>query len=326
MPKRLNIFDLAVIIPVHNKKDTVNRALESVMSQTVQPSEIIVIDDASTDGSLDVIDKSILEKVIVIKRQEPGPGGYAARNAGANRATSEYLAFLDADDEWLPNHVEELSKLFGKGGRFVSTSWELSRDDGSRGIKGVGSLRGGTERTIGWFDFLDLAAKRSMPCCTNAVGIERSLFNHVGGFPRGDHKRGGDVALWLRLMAQTRELPCSCSVTSIYHTENSSVTKQNNGDMRSCIVEEAENLIVASDDSEEKKKLRELQVAYQVMALLGRWSGGGLDFWQIYRYATKPFGKRTSIFLILSLLPFSVQGKSYYFVHKIKRFARKING
>ncbi len=96
-------FDCSVIIPVHNRKTTVLRAIESVTHQTAPLREIIVIDDGSTDGVGDLL-RSEYPKIKLLT--QPNLGVSAARNRGIAESRGEWLAFLDSDDEWLPAKLE----------------------------------------------------------------------------------------------------------------------------------------------------------------------------------------------------------------------------
>lgn len=97
---------VSVIIPLYNKEQTIRRSLESVRSQTYRNFEVIVVDDGSTDRSFSVARNFTgIESYRCFSQQNRGPG--AARNAGAAMARGELLAFLDADDEWLPQFLEQ---------------------------------------------------------------------------------------------------------------------------------------------------------------------------------------------------------------------------
>ena len=89
----------SVIIPTRDRRPLLERTLGSVFSQTLQPAEIIVVDDGSSDGTVEYI-QSLGGQVRLVRPQLRGPG--AARNAGAAAATGDYLAFLDSDDLWFP--------------------------------------------------------------------------------------------------------------------------------------------------------------------------------------------------------------------------------
>ena len=98
---------ISVIIPAYKAADTIERALSSVAEQTLKPKQIIVIDDGSNDDTLKIVEsfkEHIYEiEIIIFKQQNLGAG--AARNRAINAATGEWLAFLDADDEWHPKKL-----------------------------------------------------------------------------------------------------------------------------------------------------------------------------------------------------------------------------
>lgn len=96
---------ISVILPTYNRADLVSRAIESVLDQTFEDFELIVVDDGSTDETKQVVDR-IDDPRIEYIRHEENQGGAAARNTGIEAATGEYLAFLDDDDEWLPRKLE----------------------------------------------------------------------------------------------------------------------------------------------------------------------------------------------------------------------------
>jgi len=95
--------NVSVIIPLFNKEKYVNRALDSVFSQTYQDFEIVVVDDGSTDSSLELVQRDLDSRLRLVHQQNQGPG--AARNRGIRETPTPYLAFLDADDEWLPDFL-----------------------------------------------------------------------------------------------------------------------------------------------------------------------------------------------------------------------------
>lgn len=95
---------VSAIIPAYNREKTIRRCIDSVLQQTYEVSEIIVVDDGSTDSTLEILANEYKEKVKVIKQQHKG--AQAARNAGIRAAESEYIAFLDSDDEWTEKKIE----------------------------------------------------------------------------------------------------------------------------------------------------------------------------------------------------------------------------
>jgi len=95
---------VSVVIPAHNREHTIRRAIASVLNQTMEDYEIVVVDDRSTDGLKDVVAE--FEGVrYVVNGYTRGPSG--ARNYGVSTSLGKYVAFLDSDDEWSPNHLED---------------------------------------------------------------------------------------------------------------------------------------------------------------------------------------------------------------------------
>ena len=99
---------VSVIIPAYNSASTIIRALQSVAAQTLAPLEIIVVDDASSDATRDLVATFASSSPIPVRvlTQTTNSGPSAARNAGWDKATGEYIAFLDADDQWHPRKIE----------------------------------------------------------------------------------------------------------------------------------------------------------------------------------------------------------------------------
>ena len=95
---------ISVVIPVFNRKQLIERSINSVINQTYPPDEIIVIDDGSIDGTYDLIKKNF-PQVILIHQENKGVS--AARNVGITIAKGNWIAFLDSDDEWFPEKLEE---------------------------------------------------------------------------------------------------------------------------------------------------------------------------------------------------------------------------
>ena len=93
---------ITVVIPAHNAGEHLGRALESVLAQTRPADEILVVDDGSTDNTAEVA-RSYGSAVTYLYQDQRGAG--AARNRGIEAATGDWVAFLDADDEWLPEKL-----------------------------------------------------------------------------------------------------------------------------------------------------------------------------------------------------------------------------
>jgi len=104
---------LSVIIPVFNRESTINRAIQSVLAQTFGDYEIIVVDDGSADQTLQIV-QGIKDSRIKVIEHERNMGPAAARNSGMMNAGGQYIAWLDSDDEWLPEKIEKQISLLSQ--------------------------------------------------------------------------------------------------------------------------------------------------------------------------------------------------------------------
>ncbi|WP_447045822.1 glycosyltransferase family A protein [Vreelandella sp. H-I2] len=208
----------SVIIPVHNKKEHVVAAIESVLAQTYHAYELILIDDCSTDGSLELILPYESDRIKIYKRDIPGPGGYAARNLGVEKANYQWITFLDADDVWYSNHLQTAYELIHK---YQQVSfYSFSRDKIFKNEKN--NFSHAQEEQIDCDVALERFSHKDI-FHTNAVVIDKDLFIDTGGFPAGQCKRGGDSDLWLRLLLSCSSIVVSPVITSCYALDNSGV-------------------------------------------------------------------------------------------------------
>jgi glycosyltransferase involved in cell wall biosynthesis len=109
---------VSVIIPLYNKAPYIDRALDSAVAQTFRDFEVIVVDDGSTDEGARLVEEYGDGRVRLLRQSNAGPG--AARNRGIAEARGEFLAFLDADDEWTPDFLSECIRLLDEHGGEVA--------------------------------------------------------------------------------------------------------------------------------------------------------------------------------------------------------------
>jgi len=95
---------ISVVIPVYNRELSIRRAIDSVLCQELLPDEIIVVDDGSTDGTPEILN-SYLPKIQIVRQEDKGVS--TARNRGIEAAAGEWIAFLDSDDEWMPDKLQK---------------------------------------------------------------------------------------------------------------------------------------------------------------------------------------------------------------------------
>lgn len=104
---------VSVVIPTYNRENTIVRAIQSVLNQTYKKLEILVVDDGSTDNTEKIV-QNIKDDRIKYIRLPHNKGGGAARNIGIRASLGKYIAFLDSDDEWLPEKIEKQLNVFHK--------------------------------------------------------------------------------------------------------------------------------------------------------------------------------------------------------------------
>jgi len=126
--------EVSVIIPTYNRGYLVGRSIESVLNQTYHNFELIIVDDASTDNTKEVIKKyQKVDSRIIYLNHDKNKGGSAARNTGIKAAKGKYFAFQDSDDEWLPEKLEKQMKYFEKSpsviGVVYTGFWRIKNDE-----------------------------------------------------------------------------------------------------------------------------------------------------------------------------------------------------
>ena len=124
---------VSVIMPVYNAELTMRRSIESVLQQSEEQLELVLIDDASTDKSALIIDEYALhDKRIKALRQPANAGVAEARNAGLRAASGRYIAFLDSDDWWHPRKLElQVSQMRASGATVSYTAYQRVAEDGT---------------------------------------------------------------------------------------------------------------------------------------------------------------------------------------------------
>ena len=248
----------SVVMPLYNKAPHVEAAVRSVLGQTVAPLELIVVDDGSTDGSRELVDKIRDTKIRLLTRIAPGPGGYAARNHGITQAEGEWIAFLDADDIWLPGHLAELAAAIARTplAGVAATRFDHVFDTSRRPQRMA--MRLVQKREVDFRQFLKAWLKvRECPMWTGAIAVRRDVLIRAGLFPEGRALRGGDKDLWLRCMRHTT-LAYSPMVTAEFNRHSTNkVSKSTSTLAPPCLVQTARGML-ADADAGERKLLRKL--------------------------------------------------------------------
>lgn len=132
---------VSIIIPCYRCGDTLLRAVDSALKQTYKDIEILVIDDKCPDNSIEKISHLLTEcSIFRLVRHKENLGVAQARNSGIKAAKGRYIAFLDSDDYWLPNKLEEQMKLLEQGKRVVYSSYYREKNGRRKLVKVSGSI------------------------------------------------------------------------------------------------------------------------------------------------------------------------------------------
>ncbi len=206
-------MNISVVIPLFNKAGAVQRTIESVLKQSVLPTEIIVVNDGSTDGSEQVVEK--LNHPLIRLVQQSNAGVSAARNKGIEMAKGEWIAFLDADDIWDPLFLETISSLHTGYPRAVVLATAYLYEDHLQNRKPVSlnALSFAGERGL-LNNYFEVASVSNPPICSSAVVVKRRTMLDVGGFPVGV-TAGEDLLVWA-ILASRFEIAYSTRPLSVF--------------------------------------------------------------------------------------------------------------
>ena len=167
---------ISVIIPLYNKEVYIKETIESVLNQTFQSFEIIVVNDGSNDGGPAIVNAFNDERIKLISTANGGVS--SARNIGVAKSNYEFVAFLDADDKWLPNHLENINNLivlYGKVADVFVTNYARKYPNGK-----ILPNRTESELPTGVVkNFFQVYFKKVL-IHTSCVCIRKSVFDNLG--------------------------------------------------------------------------------------------------------------------------------------------------
>lgn len=201
------MISFSIIVPVYNKEQFLLKTIERVLNQKHSHFELLLLNDGSTDGSQKVI--NTFEDSRIKKFNTQNIGAAAARNFLMEKATHDYIAFLDADDLWEENHLEEMSRLIVK--------YPNNKVFATNTIKTVGKAVIHRKYSIDIHNKTDLVTdffKASFLECimiTSATAMHKEVFENIGNY-NVNIKSGQDIDLYIRL-ASRYKIAFSTSVT-----------------------------------------------------------------------------------------------------------------
>lgn len=218
---------ISVVVPCYNAAAWIAGALRSVYAQQWPALEVLVVDDGSSDESVALVQREFPQAKVL--RQQNG-GAAAARNAGIRAASGQWVAFIDADDYWLPGKLQAQMDLLATcpEADLVCTSWEFwASVDPTPSTQLLTALRQDENNTARWagptgWIYPDLLL--SCQVWTSTVVMRSTLLRELGGFDTS-LPIGEDYDLWLRASRRTQILRVERPL-ALYRQHPQSLTKQ----------------------------------------------------------------------------------------------------
>jgi len=188
---------ISIVIPLYNKASTIQRTVASVLSQTVQDFELIIVDGNSTDGSFEIASQIKDPRIVLFKQH--GKGVSAARNQGVEKARADVVAFLDADDLWESDFLEtilQLVKKYPEAGMY-GTAFAVCKNNNPLRTVSLDTDEDGVLLSY----FSDFTNAGHPIIITSAFAVRKSAFIDVGGYSETlrigeDHDLFGKLALY----------------------------------------------------------------------------------------------------------------------------------
>ncbi|QFU23436.1 glycosyltransferase [Shewanella eurypsychrophilus] len=200
------MYSISVVIPLYNKAQYIERAIDSIAKQTIAVDEIIIVDDGSTDGSAEIV-ASRFPKVTLIRQVNQGVS--VARNTGIEHANTEFIAFLDADDYWDASFIANIFELMNIDKTAGLYCTHYSFVENKRVI--AAKLKGMPGKPGYITDYFSSCFNADLPITASSVCIRRAILLDIAGFPVG-MKMGEDQVVWSKVACRSRIMfhPQSC--------------------------------------------------------------------------------------------------------------------
>lgn len=188
---------ITVVVPLYNKAGSIGHTIQTVLSQTFQDFEIVIVDDGSTDSSVTEVQRFSDSRIRIISQANAGVS--AARNRGIAEAKGEYVAFLDADDRWMPGYLDEQMSLASKyqSCAIFGTNYYFSYPNGHKSSTILRKIPFKSEDGV-LSNYFEVACCSHPPLWTSAIMARKNVLEEVGGFPIGVAS-GEDILTWAKI-------------------------------------------------------------------------------------------------------------------------------
>ena len=211
----------SVVIPLYNKENYISQTLKTVLGQTFADFEIVIINDGSTDASEEIVRSFQDSRINYFSTKNQGAA--AARNLGIEKATSPYIAFLDADDLWFENHLEELKNLierFPNAGMYANRYQLIFK----KGTTYQPSFFGIADDYEGVVKDYFASSLHYAIASSISIAIPKSIFAEVGNFKQYISS-GQDTDMWIRIALHSKIIIGNKLTSSYLHFIEGSLSK-----------------------------------------------------------------------------------------------------
>ncbi len=311
---------ISAVIPAYNSEKYILDAIDSIKNQTRAVDEIIVIDDGSIDNTQQLI-QTKTENIIYKKQENQGPS--AARNSGIKMASGDWIAFLDADDQWTPDKIEKQCAVLNKSPKLKLIAGDM-QEIGMRNELITQSVLDKHQLLEEFKRNQSLPLKNALAKLVNknfiptgtvlasrASLIEAGMFNHEIRF-------GEDLELWAKI-ASKHPITCMPKILMLRRLHQQNATSST-APMLADLIKVKQSISSYADKALKKQHVDAKALIANAMNDLGYWNfvnenypAAQSIFWQALK---KHFNKRSLIYLLASLLPSQIIKA----IRKIKNF------
>jgi glycosyltransferase involved in cell wall biosynthesis len=207
-------FQISVVIPAYNAAVSIERAIGSVLAQSRPADEVIVVDDGSTDNTADIV-RQFADKVKLISQANAGVS--AARNAGIRAADGDWVAFLDADDQWLPDFLEAQTALLNRNPNLAWSAANYMTCYADRQAAEINPVF--AEKLLNgknYFDDYFSAYTYGFIGCSDTMLIRKNVLLEAGLFPV-NLRVAEDIDLWWRIAYRYPQIGFVPQPLALYH-------------------------------------------------------------------------------------------------------------
>ena len=203
---------VSVVMPLFNAEKSLNKSVHSVLSQTYNNLELIIVDDCSTDASFELARNwAKKDERIILLKLEKNAGAGIARNTAIKEAKGRYIAFLDSDDSWYPDKIRHQISIFKTRNVNLVCSWYDVVNSENEPV--------GTRKPREWITYNELLKENVIGCLTAIYDT-----NRIGKIYMPEIRKRQDYALWLNILRKTEKAYCAQVALAEYYIQENSIS------------------------------------------------------------------------------------------------------